>query len=74
VDGMDGMDANLTNFQKTVHSLNNLIEGSGNLLYQKIDCHRGWLWQSFQCELVERLYSWQFPSFGLSKTTLILLY
>jgi hypothetical protein len=35
VDGMDGKEANLTNFQKIVHSLNDSVDGSGNLLSQK---------------------------------------
>jgi hypothetical protein len=35
VDGMEAKEANLANFKKTVHSLNELVEGSGNLLNKK---------------------------------------
>ena len=35
VDGMDVKEANLTNFRKIVQSLNESVEGSGNLLNQK---------------------------------------
>jgi hypothetical protein len=35
VDGMEGKEANLTNFKKTVNSLNEFVGGSGNLLNQK---------------------------------------
>jgi hypothetical protein len=34
VDGMEAKEANLTNFKKTVNSLNELVGGSGNLLNQ----------------------------------------
>ncbi len=32
VDGMEAKEANLTNFKKTVHSLNEAVGGFGNLL------------------------------------------
>jgi hypothetical protein len=35
VDGMEAKEANLTNFKKTVNSLNEFVGGSGNLLNQK---------------------------------------
>jgi hypothetical protein len=35
VDGMEGKEANLTNFKKTVNSLNEFVGGSGNLLNKK---------------------------------------
>ena len=35
VDGMNAKEANLTNFRKIVQTLNDSVEGSGNLLNQK---------------------------------------